>query len=171
MSSASATHNIFRAVEAFNALPRPPKAPSGLVRNVWHFSIRRVPIPPEGDVLFLVNPEAHYVHIEGPIKFHNGTHLTNFSDTQATLTVTRLLLKAFVEKVGNSHDERATAMQPWQLYTNDEGLAQRIGEMLARIGVHEAALHTVDVGDAAMEEVADEDWVNLFGTLTGLLQG
>ena len=44
--------------------PRNQLAPSGSVRNHWHFPIRHVPIPPAGDLLFMVNPEARYVHAE-----------------------------------------------------------------------------------------------------------
>ncbi len=40
----------------FNALPRPARAPSGLMPNHWNISIRHVTLSPPGDLVFLVQP-------------------------------------------------------------------------------------------------------------------
>ncbi|RDB30343.1 hypothetical protein Hypma_007261 [Hypsizygus marmoreus] len=59
-------NTISDTVKAYNALPRPPLAPSGMVPNhcQWHFDLRYIALEPPSHVLFLVQLESSFVHSE-----------------------------------------------------------------------------------------------------------
>jgi hypothetical protein len=147
-------------VRAFNALPRPRRAPSGLVPNHWHISIRQVPLQPPGHLVFLVQPDSHYVDTQGPIERAMGQALGDAIDLESeatALVITRLILQGFVNR------EPETG-RPWSWSTNDAALAGRVIGIMRRLGVEEALLDMPVAGD---EENAscDEDWEGFLGTL------
>ena len=87
-------------VANFNTLPRKGLAPSGLVPYHWNISIRHVSLPPPGDLVFFVQPDSEYVHTEGPIQTVESQprgHKLNLKSLVTLQTITRLMMKAFVE--------------------------------------------------------------------------
>lgn len=154
-------------VSTFNALPRNQLSPSGTVPNHWHISLRQVPLQPPGQVLFLINPAARYVHVEGPLP-PDYTSAT----TQVKATIWgMLLLNAFNKSLGATEEEKragAVVGRPWSWVSNDAEMAGAVGEMLRSIGV----LAPEGVGLAGDEEnaIADEEWRRFFGKLHNSLR-
>ncbi|KAL8637848.1 MAG: hypothetical protein Q9228_004933 [Teloschistes exilis] len=148
-------------VSSFRALPRRQLVPSGSVPNVWHFSIRHVPISPPGSVLFLVNPPSEYVHVEGPLP--EAFHMESLP-IRANL-VTLLLLKAFVGGLGNS----VQMGRPWEWKTDDAELAGAIGECLKGMGVRDG-LDAVGVIDEESGRPDEENWRKFLARLEGAVQ-
>jgi hypothetical protein len=157
-------------VSSFNSLPRRELSPSGAVPNHWHFSIRHVPLHPPGNVLFILNPHARYVHVEGrlPDSIPNpssGSNNASSLSPEAALTVAALLVKAFVLS-----ESLAPCARPWSWATGDEGLARVVGEALRGIGV-EGELREVGVAGAGENGVAEEEWARFRGQLERMVGG
>jgi len=148
-------------VYTFNKLPRKRLTPSGAVPNHWHFSVCHVPISPPGDVLFLLNPAARFVHVAG--------RLPSASDTETSkLRVVILaisLLMAFNRDMGNApQTEMPPTGRPWSWATNDAQLAGAVGEALSSMGVEGPLVH-VQVSGVEENGIADEEWRNFLRTL------
>ena len=151
-------------VRAFNALPRNPRAPSGTVPNNWHISIRPVPLQPPGHLIFLVQPDSHYVDSQGPIERAMGKALGESIDLESDATamiIARLILQSFVNRVPSTG-------RPWSWCTNDEGMAGRVVDVMRRFGIEEALL---DMPVVSNEQNAscDEDWERFLDQLRGLV--
>jgi hypothetical protein len=150
-------------VRAFNALPKPRLAPSGAVPNHWHVSIRPVPLHPPGHLVFIVQPDAHYVDTQGPIETAMGNTLGQSVDLEsegATLAIVRLILQSFVTRSPQSG-------RPWSWSTNDEAMAGRVIGAMRRLGVDEALM---DMPVASNEQNAscEEDWAGFMAQLGAL---
>ncbi|KAJ7143767.1 hypothetical protein C8R44DRAFT_864801 [Mycena epipterygia] len=128
------------SVDVFNKLPRRPRAPSGLVPNVWHFDLRYIQIQPPSHMLFLLQPESSYVHTELlPIGRPHHLGFAFFPDTakEAAPEIAKGLIHAFVTGMGISKFERnpPPAYAPWAFTTDDRNLAKEVGAELKRLGV------------------------------------
>ncbi|KAI4197797.1 MAG: hypothetical protein LQ350_005702 [Teloschistes chrysophthalmus] len=148
-------------VSYFCALPRHQFVPSGSVPNVWHFSIRHVPLSPPGSILFLVNPPSEYVHVAGPLP--EAFHMESLP-MRANL-ITLLLLKAFVSELGNS----VQMGRPWEWKTDDAELAGAIGECLRGMGIRDG-LDAVGVIDEESGRSDEEHWTKFLAQLEGTVQ-
>ena len=144
-------------VQAFNSLPRQKLSPSGAVPNHWHFSVRHVPLEPPGDLLFIVNPGARYVHVEGPAPI-----LTLTTPAKQAEVVVPLLVKAFNGGLGDAFN-----LAPWSWSTTSAELARAVGARLRQAGVREEAAQ-VGTGGADEEKVASEEWDRFMGQLKSL---
>ena len=144
-------------VQTFNSLPRQKLAPSGAVPNHWHFSIRHVPLEPPGDLLFILNPKARYVHVEGP-----ATILSLKSPTAQAQVVAPLLLKAFNHGLGS--DSEAPKIAPWTWSTTDPELARALEARLKDLGVRED-VRKVGTSNAEENKVAGEEWESFMDQL------
>lgn len=155
-------------ISNFNALPRPARAPSGLVPNHWNISIRHVTLSPPGDLVLLVQPDSQFVHTEGPIQIVEGQtpgHVLNPKSLVTLQTISRLIMKSFVEGMGGPSVVAASA--PWSWATNEQNFARRIMKVMADMGVREDLL-TMGVADADELASCDEAWDSLCQQLTGL---
>ena len=148
-------------VADFNALSRKELSPSGSVRNHWHFSIRHVPIPPAGDLLFIINPEARYVHTEGPARL-----LPLSTAAERAALVVPMLLKAFTSDMAAGLSPAPQLGAPWTWSTNDAQLATAVEARLRELGVREE-LQKVQIGNEDEDHISDEEWPNLLGRLPG----
>lgn len=148
-------------VRAFNALPRPRRAPSGLVPNHWHISIRQIPMAPTGHLVFIVQPESHYIDSQGPIERAMGRALgdatVDLESEAAALVITRLILQGFV-------NQQPEVGRPWSWSTNDEAMAGRVVGVMRRLGVEEALLD-MPVGSDEQNASCDEDWEGFLSKL------
>ncbi|KAI8818185.1 uncharacterized protein EV422DRAFT_538986 [Fimicolochytrium jonesii] len=115
------------AVRRFNSLGRHPLAPSGLVPNHWHFSIRRITLPPASDVLLLVSPPSRYMHIERPT---TPTFISSLDPDARAAVIVPMLLKGFNSGLGGP-ETRA----PFTWATNDVETARAVERELATVGV------------------------------------
>ena len=157
-------------ISNFNALPRPARAPTGLVPNHWNISIRHVALHPPGDLVFLVQPDSHFVHSEGPIQIVEGQtpgHTLNPKSLVTLQTIARLIMKSFVE--GMSGRSVAAASAPWSWATNEPNFARRIMKVMTDMGVREDLL-TMVVADKEELASCDEDWKGLRQELTGFVR-
>ncbi|KAH6902677.1 hypothetical protein BKA70DRAFT_1306326 [Coprinopsis sp. MPI-PUGE-AT-0042] len=155
-------------VEKFNALPRRSKAPSGLVPNSWHFDVRYVQLEPTpGHVMFLIQPESHYAHMERlPIGVSpRQSGLEYFPDTakEAAPGLVKALLHSFVYNLGTQG--AAGAFAPWELMTEDKSLAAAVGREFKRIGVQPEALHNVGVSSRSTLNAANEAFGKVFESI------
>lgn len=147
-------------VTTFNALPSNKLAPSGSVPNHWHFSIRHVPLNPPGYLLYIIQPDSHYVHVEGPMP---ATASSASTEVKATIYAT-LLLKAFNSGLGGAPEQGAATLgRPWSWACNDAEVAGAVGETLRGWGV--SAPEGVGVAEEAENKIADDEWRRFFGTL------
>lgn len=129
-------------VSAFNRLPRSSRAPSGLVPNTWHFDLRYISLVPPSHVLFLVQPDSDFVHLEPlPLRIGSPTSSTLefFPETaeQAAPEAVNALLHSFLTSfgVGRFQNPLPPAYAPWELATDDIDLVNAVGKELKRIGV------------------------------------
>lgn len=143
-------------VAAFNSLPRNSLSPSGLVPNHWHFSLRYVPLPPPGTVLFILNPHAEYVHVEGPLQ---GPIENESIELKATLIAVMLLRSFASEPLGK--------IRPWSWSTNDAVMAGAIGETLKGWGIKDG-LDVIGVAEEGERNLADEKWGEFFQKLDSI---
>lgn len=150
------------AVQTFNALPRQEKAPSGAVPNHWHFSVRHVQLEPPGDLVFLLNPAARYIHVEGPATISS----LSSAPAQAEI-IAPLLLKAFNNGLGVPE---MTKQAPWSWSTTTPELANAVGAKLRDLGVKKE-LVKVGAGKTEEEKIADEEWERFLGQLKFLHLG
>ena len=149
-------------VATFNTLPRRPLAPSGSVANHWHISVRHVPLNPPGDVLFILNPAARYVHVEGPLP----ASAANAPMSVKAATSALLLLKAFNNALGNEGMDEAR-LRPWIWACNDAELAGALGETLRTMGI--TAPEGVSVAEEGDNTIADEEWGRYIGKLQDMM--
>lgn len=157
-------------ISNFNALPRPTRAPSGLVPNHWNISIRHVAFSPPGDLVFFVQPDSQFVHSEGPIQTVEGQipgDKLNPKSLVTLQTIARLIMKSFVE--GMSGPSTAAASAPWSWATNDANFARRIIKVMTDMGVREDLL-SMGVADADELVKCDEAWDGLIRELSGSLR-
>jgi hypothetical protein len=151
-------------VRAFNVLTRPRRAPSGLVPNNWHISIRRVPLEPQGHLVFLVNPESHFINAQGPIEREMGKALGQLIDLEseaATLAIVRLIIQSFIE---------GGMGQPWSWATNDESFGRRVVGVMRGLGLDEALLN-MPVASAQENTSCREDWEGFLKELSSHHRG
>ncbi|KAJ7076013.1 hypothetical protein B0H15DRAFT_608102 [Mycena belliarum] len=123
------------SVDAFNKLPRSPRAPSGRVPNVWHFDIRFVQLQPPSHTVFLFQPESSFIHMElVPVGQSKGQGFAFFPDTpkEAAGEVAKALIHAFMTSLGTGNEK---PYAPWSFTTDDRGLAKEVGAELKRLGV------------------------------------
>ncbi|KAI4174144.1 MAG: hypothetical protein LQ343_002479 [Gyalolechia ehrenbergii] len=158
-------------ISNFNALPRPARAPSGLVPNHWNISIRHVALSPPGDLVFLVQPDSEYVHSEGPIQIVEGQppgHVLNPKSLVTLQTIARLIMKAFVESTGAGSAISPSA--PWSWKTNDENFARRIIKVMTDMGVREDLMNMA-VADAEELATCDGAWHGFKDSMNRLMTG
>lgn len=148
-------------VASFNTLPGNWLASSGSVRNHWHFSTRHVPIPPASDLLFMVNPEARYVHAEGPAQL-----LPLATAAERAALVVPMLLKAFPSGMAAGLSPAPSFGAPWTWATNDTELATAVEVRLEELGVREE-LQSVQVGKDDEDRISEEEWPDLLGKVPG----
>lgn len=131
-----------KSVKQFNALPRKPRAPSGVVSNNWHFDLRYVPLDPTpSHFLFVVQLESSYIHGERiPLNLPaNASGIEFFPETgeEAAPEVAKALIHSFLDGFG----ERKFTFNPpppyapWKLSTEDSSLAEAVGNEFRRLGV------------------------------------
>ncbi|KAJ7654376.1 hypothetical protein DFH06DRAFT_1202196, partial [Mycena polygramma] len=131
------------AIAKFNALPRPPRAPSGLVGNHWHFDLRFIYLDPPGHVLFLVQPESAYIHSERlPLGIPNKAETLLFfpeSGAEAAPEVAKALIHSFLDSFGLNKvmPNAPPPYAPWSLATDDRELASAVSKEFKRLGVKE----------------------------------
>lgn len=151
-------------VRAFNALPRPRRSPSGMVPNHWHISIRLVPLQPSGHLVFLVQPDSHYVDTQGPIEKAIGRALGEPIDLESEATalgIVRLILQSFVT-------QSPPMGRPWSWCTNDEAMAGRVIGIMRSLGVDDA-LMDMPVASNEQNASSDEDWAGFMGQLGAMV--
>ena len=116
-----------------------------------------MPLEPPGDLLFIVNPGARYVHVEGPAPI-----LTLTTPAKQAEVVVPLLVKAFNGGLGDAFN-----LAPWSWSTTSAELARAVGARLRQAGVREEAAQ-VGTGGADEEKVASEEWDRFMGQLKSL---
>ncbi|KAL9622519.1 MAG: hypothetical protein Q9160_003195 [Pyrenula sp. 1 TL-2023] len=158
-------------ISRFNSLPRKELSPSGLVKNHWHFSIRHVPLEPQGDVLFIVNPESHFVHTEGRIPPPQPGE----SEEARAVAIAFLLVKAFASGLGGSApggttEDSLSIGRPWSWNTLTGEDARKMEAALSTLGING---DSTDVGTASEAEnrTANEDWESFFSRLSDMFAG
>jgi hypothetical protein len=134
-------------------------SPSGAVPNHWHISIRKVPLEPSGHLIFVVQPDSHYVVTEGPIEQTLGQAIDLQSDA-TTLIITRLLLESFVNREPNMG-------RPWYWSTNDGAIGERVVAVMRRLGVEESVLN-MPVSSNSENRSCEEDWERFLENLTAM---
>ncbi|KAF4635192.1 hypothetical protein G7Y89_g2901 [Cudoniella acicularis] len=146
-------------VQKFNNLPRVNKAPSSLVNNDWHFSIRHVPLDPPGDLLIIVNPGSHFVCSQGPKQI-----LSLPSNAAKADIIVSMLLEAFISGVDKGPDGKPLPdippFAPWTWSTKDTALIPEIEARLTALGVR-PELRTVRPRTHEENEISDERWAGL----------
>lgn len=146
-------------ISSFNTLPRKELSPSGLVRNHWHFSVRHVPLEPPGDILFIINPESHFVHAEGQIPPPQPDESAEARD----VAIGFLLVKAFASGLsgstpdGTAPRESPLIGRPWSWSTTTELEAKKMQSALNTLGVADDSVK-VGIASAAENRTADENW-------------
>ncbi|KAL9028990.1 MAG: hypothetical protein Q9196_002719 [Gyalolechia fulgens] len=154
----------------FNALPRPARSPSERVPNHWNISIRHVSILPPGDLVFIVQPDSEYVHIEGPIQTAEGQspgHILNPKSLVTLQTIARLIMKSFVGSMGEPNGV-IPASAPYTWSTNEPNFARRIIKVMEDMGVRED-LMTMDVANADELAICDRAWAGLKESMDSLV--
>ncbi|KZV95770.1 hypothetical protein EXIGLDRAFT_834143 [Exidia glandulosa HHB12029] len=158
-------------VKKFNALPRKPMAPSGLVSNEWHFDVRYIPLDPPSHVLFIVQPGSRYVHQERlPLDVPmDQSGLTWFPETpeEAAAEVARALVHSFVDNMGLGKFERhpPPPTAPWSWMTMEPALAAAVGKELSRMGVAASLLQNVKVSSEDVQAIANESFTPVFRSI------
>ncbi|CZR53953.1 uncharacterized protein PAC_03836 [Phialocephala subalpina] len=100
-------------VRAFNNLPRFPDEP-----------VCRPAIS-----LHLVNPGSRFNHLEGPAQI-----LSCPSAAAQAEIVLPMLLKAYINSMGNAHDSRVRSSAPWSWWTEDKDLANALETCMETAG-------------------------------------
>ncbi|KAF5318143.1 hypothetical protein D9619_012203 [Psilocybe cf. subviscida] len=157
-------------VQAFNALKRHPKAPSGTVPNEWHFDIRYVQLEPTpSHIIVFYQPQSQFIHLERlPVGISSREHgLSFFPETaqEAASEIVRGLLHTFANNTHMGFLAAPTAgppLAPWKLMTTDKSLAQAVGMELKRQGVTPAPLCDVGISKPAVVRAVEDRWKTLF---------
>jgi hypothetical protein len=132
------------SVQAFNALPRKRLSPSRSVSNNWHFDLRFIYLEPTpSHILFLVQFESSYVHIErlplGISPRASGMDFFPESAAEAAPEVAKALIQAFVDGLGTRtfNQNPPPAFAPWKLTTDDFQLAAAVADEFKKMGVRD----------------------------------
>jgi hypothetical protein len=160
-------------VQSFNALPRKPKAPSGLVPNVWHFDIRYVQFEPTpAHILAIIQPQSFFFHMERlPIGLSaEASGIEFFPETakDAAPEVAKALLHAFVTNLGSNDMLGSNAPRmfaPWRLTTEDRDLADSVGEEFRRLGVQSDELCKIGLSTKSVNKLMQDHFHDYFQTL------
>ena len=160
-------------VQSFNALPRKPKAPSGLVPNVWHFDIRYVQFEPTpAHILAIIQPQSLFFHMERlPIGLPaeaSGIEFFPESAKDAAPEIAKALLHAFVNNLGSNEMLGPNAPRmyaPWRLTTEDRDLADSVGEEFRRLGVHSDELCKIGLSTKSVNKLMQDHFHDFFQTL------
>ncbi|KAF3906680.1 hypothetical protein ABW20_dc0110167 [Dactylellina cionopaga] len=171
--------NLPEVVKTFNSLSRSLALPSGIPSNIWHFTVRHIPLQPPGDVLFLVNTSSRFIHTEGPITYHStslsptpnsfSTPYSSPSLQAKAKAIVPLLLHSFNNRF-NISDQQVGAFAPWKWMTNDPEFARLVGEELRAAGVSAEDLCNVVAGTTQENEEAQENWCRFVGALTKMVK-
>lgn len=153
----SSTSQVEHVVRVFNFLPRSPRVPAGTVPNHWHVSLRHVPLSPPGDLLFIVNPDSHYVRTSRPIG------VADLTSPEATEKIAKTLLDLFVTMGVDAGMVRG--WRPWSWSTDDEAMGTRIVEKLREMGVDEEGLLKMETASNETNQACLEDWNRFLETL------
>jgi hypothetical protein len=158
-------------IKKFNALPRNPKSPSGLVPNEWHFDIRYIFLEPTpSHILFILQPDSRYVHFERlPVGVANDASGMAFfpeSAAAAAPAIARALVHAFVDNMGrHKHPNPPPASAPWALMTEESALATAVASELKTLGVAAPGLHSIKPTPERTVAIATESFKKLFTRL------
>ncbi|KAJ7645845.1 hypothetical protein B0H17DRAFT_1148281 [Mycena rosella] len=148
------------SLEIFNKLSRSPRAPSGMVPNVWHFDIRFIQIQPPSHMPF--------IHTElVPMGPPQSLGFAFFPETAkaAASEIAKALIHAFVTGLGTGKYANAPApYAPWAFTTDDRGLATAVGAELKRLGVAAPGLCDVKFVPALRKQ-ADAAFNNMFESM------
>lgn len=163
MSTTAVPAEVITLVRQFNALRRTPSAPSGYCANKWLFGLHLVPLPPPGNLLFLVNPGSRYVHCEGPLPADqqplNPTQLNERAHEVAVL-----LLKAFVSGLGAPEVPARSRLGPWELACEDPRLGAAVSRVLRSLGVRSEVCGILDATEEE-KRIAQEEFQSFMMTL------
>ncbi|KAK0469913.1 uncharacterized protein EV420DRAFT_1258778 [Desarmillaria tabescens] len=120
-------------VEKFNALPRPPRMPSGRISNEWHFDLRFIQIDPPYHLLFLMQPGSGLVHSE-KLPLDGEKLMAFFPETgrDAAPEIAKALLRAFSTSFAIAGKP---PLAPWKLTTDDVDLVSAVAEEFKKLGV------------------------------------
>ncbi|KAK4699323.1 hypothetical protein P7C70_g6938, partial [Phenoliferia sp. Uapishka_3] len=149
----------------FNALPRITRTPSQSFPDHYHFDIFHVSIPPEGDILYLVNPGSTYTHVEARL------YATGRPIEQQARIIAPALIKAFSDGLGRGKrmgEGGYPPTAPWQWSTLNASLAQALSKELERIGVR-PELCKVGVSKPDDAQLLREGYEDLMGTVMNSL--
>ncbi|KAJ6597283.1 hypothetical protein DFH09DRAFT_904206 [Mycena vulgaris] len=157
------------SVDIFNKLPRSPRTPSGRP-NVWHFDIRFMQIQPPSHVVFLLQPESSFMHMElVPIGGLPDLGFVFFPDTakEAATEIAKALVHAFVTGLGSGKFVRnpSPPYAPWSFTTDDQGLAREVGAELKRLGVKAPELCNVKFAAGKISDQARTKFTNMFTSM------
>jgi len=160
-------------IQSFNALPRRPKAPSGLVPNVWHFDIRYVHLEPTpSHVVAIIQPQSLYFHMErlpvGLAADVSGIEFFPESAKDAAPVVANALLHAFVNNLGLNEIQGSNApppFAPWRLTTEEKALADAVGEEFRRLGVHPDKLCKIGLSTNSVNKTMQDHFDGFFQSL------
>ncbi len=144
--------NVGDLVKAFNALPRGPLVPSGILPNEWHFDVRY--IPPLGEelpshVLYICHPKLGFTYVGRlPVDGPAEDSLSFFPESADDIApeVSKALLFAFIHNLGERQVwslRGAKAAAPWKLTSEDRALAPAVAREFKRIGVVAPELHEI----------------------------
>ena len=152
--------SLSRAVQAFNELPRPQVTPTGLPSH-WMFGIRHVPLPPEGDLVYVVHPRSYY-----SLTSKKPAQIVSLNDsTEKAKAVLPGLLSAFLE-MGHAPpgSQGAPVIAPWTWLCVDADMAPALQTVLHEAGVRED-LCKVGVASASEKDIWSEQWSGFVGSL------
>ena len=154
---------VANLVREFNNLPRRHIMPSGPEPNRWIFGLHVVPIPPQGYLLFLLNPVSRTIHGEGPLPVETHT-LSTAEKRERGRKVAILLLKAFVSKLGRTNAPEHFKVAPWEWVAEDPELAGVVSSAMRNLGVR-SELCTVGVATAHERNDAAECFAGFLSNL------
>jgi len=143
-------------IDLFNSLPRPERAPSGLIDNDWHFSIRHVALEPPGDMIVVTNIPSRYTAVRGPVRLP-----TNHSEHELWIARARHLVNCFLTQLPG---DITRVTRPWQWKTTDQETATKMEMALTSIGV-QAPLNNVHVANSIANARANESWAEVLSGL------
>jgi hypothetical protein len=148
-------------VQEFNALPRTHTTLFPLL-NRWIFSLRHIPLPTPGYIVYIINPEMSYMFMSKQL-VQIPSDATAADKAQAMLPQ---LLGAFLH-MGEGYvprTERLSPTAPWTWCCDDPDLAVALGVELESKGVREE-LCSVAVASAQEAGQSNDNWGKVFEDL------
>ena len=118
-----------------------------------------------------MQPDSHYVHVEGPIQTVEGQtpgHVLNPKSLVTLQTIARLIMKAFVEGMGA--DSSVPTSAPWTWATNEPNCSRRIIKVMTDMGVRQDLMN-MTVADADAMAACDKACKDLQENMMGLMGG